>query len=359
MEGLVGLDPHFWHNRRVAVTGHTGFKGSWLTLWLHQLGAHVSGFALDPEEPSLFSTAQVGTRTVHDVRANLLDFCRLEEFFRCSEPEVVFHLAAQPLVRESYRRPLETFQSNVLGTIHLLEVARHQPGVRAVVVVTTDKVYENRESLQPYQEADRLGGKDPYSASKAAAELAVASYRESFLSQAGIAVSTVRAGNVIGGGDFSPERLIPDCLRAFSAGQTLRLRAPNSIRPWQHVLEPLAGYLRLGQLLFEGRQDLAKAWNFGPNAASHSSVREVVGQLAQLWDGETQVVEDELAEFRESCLLCLDSSLAQRELGWSPIWTLQEAIQATVEWHAALQRGQPMDLFTIQQISTYRQRTRC
>ncbi|MBT9584583.1 CDP-glucose 4,6-dehydratase [bacterium] len=344
-----------WRNRRVLVTGHTGFKGSWLSLWLHRLGARVYGYALDPAtQPSLFQVADVASVLAADVRRDVALLAGLQESLHEAQAEVVFHLAAQPLVRESYRDPIQTLATNVMGTAHLLEAVREQECVRAVVVVTTDKVYENREWLFPYREVDPLGGRDPYSASKAATELVVATYRSSFLDPRRICVATARAGNVVGGGDWSPDRLVPDCLRAFEAGQPVRLRYPQAERPWQHVLEPLAGYLALGERLLgaQGRE-YAGAWNFGPEARDNATVGTVAAQLAQLWGSGMVMDCAEPAEYHEAGLLRLDISQASHRLNWSPRWSLHEALQATVDWQRAYLRGENMGHFCGQQIDEY------
>ena len=344
--------------RSVLLTGHTGFKGSWLSLWLKQLGAHVHGYALDPPtEPSLFAVAGVGALLASDTRADLADQARLRATFERSQPEVVFHLAAQSLVREGYRDPLGTFATNVLGTASVLECARSCPSVRALVVVTTDKVYENRESLHAYREGDRLGGVDPYSASKAAAEIISASYRSSFFGGEWPQLASARAGNVIGGGDWAVDRLVPDCLRAFSAGRAVQLRYPNALRPWQHVLEPLAGYLHLAsQLLAHGGSRYARAWNFGPGADSDATVAEVAGIVARLWGAAARVEASSDAEHpHEAGLLRLDSEAARTLLQWAPRWSLEEALSHTVRWHQAWLRGEDMQRLSRQQIEAYQQ----
>lgn len=284
----MGLSAQFWRGKRVLLTGHTGFKGSWLTLWLHSLGAEVSGFSLDPAtEPSLFELARVA-EGINDQRGDLRDLGALLELIAETQPEIVLHLAAQPLVREGYRDPLGTYSSNVMGTLNLLEAIRQVGGVRACVLVTTDKVYANQEWLWPYRENEALGGHDPYSSSKACCELLAQSYAASFFpverhAEHGLALATARAGNVLGGGDFAPERLIPDVLKAWSADEPVTLRYPQAVRPWQHALEPLAGYLQLAAGLYEQGPRFAGAWNFGPSEADMCSVGEVVELLAARW----------------------------------------------------------------------------
>jgi CDP-glucose 4,6-dehydratase len=327
-------------------------------MWLHALGASVHGYALNPPtNPSLFDAAHVATMLTSDTRGDLADRERLESLVRAVEPEVVFHLAAQPLVRESYRAPITTFSTNVMGTAHLLEAARGVQSVRSVVVVTTDKVYENSERELPYSENDRLGGRDPYSASKAAAELVAASYRASFFSNQEIAprVATARAGNVIGGGDWATDRLVPDCIRAFANNTPLRLRRPDSVRPWQHVLEPVAGYLMLAQQLetADGAR-YASAWNFGPDASGDRTVGEIAALVARAWSGGAHVIcESSSADLHEAGVLRLDSSRARTALGWGPRWTLEDALERTVSWYRAWHKDSDMRAVSLSQISAY------
>jgi CDP-glucose 4,6-dehydratase len=341
------------------VTGHTGFKGGWLSLWLHRLGAAVHGYALDPPtHPSLFEVARIGSAVVSDTRADLADSAQLKSTFQRAQPDVVFHLAAQPLVREGYRDPLGTLASNVMGTAQVLEATRGTDSVRAVVIITTDKVYENREWMYPYREVDPLGGHDPYSASKAAAEVVAASYRASFFSddsrpQARIA--TARAGNVVGGGDWAIDRLVPDCLRAFANDESVHLRYPNSVRPWQHVLESLSGYLQLAERLLgpQGEQ-FAGPWNFGPGENGSATVLDVAETIARLWDAEARVTHALSSDDpHEAGMLRLDSTRARTLLGWRPRWSLQQALERTLSWHRALRRGADMTAFSIDQIRDY------
>ncbi len=349
----------YWHGRSVLVTGHTGFKGGWLALWLHRLGAKVHGYALaPPTSPSMFETAGIKPLLSSHTLADLADLPRLQATFSETQPEVVFHLAAQSLVREAYRDPLGTLASNVMGTAHLLEAARTTPSVLAVVIITTDKVYENRECEHLYRESDPLGGHDPYSASKAAAEIVAASYRASFFCPGGghaARVATVRAGNVIGGGDWAADRLVPDCLRAFAEGAPVKLRFPASVRPWQHVLEPLAGYLRLAEgLLGDDGTHFAKAWNFGPDARGDATVAEVATAMARCWGQDACVQNVPLPDHPyEAGLLRLDSTQARHELGWHPRWSLPHALAQTVAWHRAWLRGADMAAFSLAQISAY------
>lgn len=359
MEDVVSIHPACWRGRPVFVTGHTGFKGSWLSLWLHKLGARVHGYALDPPtNPSLFAVAHVGEVMASDTRADLADLGALRRALSAAQPEVVFHLAAQPLVRVSYGDPLGTFATNVMGTVHLLEALRGLDSVGVIVIITTDKVYENREWVYPYREVDPLGGYDPYSASKAAAELVVASYRASFYgnhTSHAVHIATARAGNVIGGGDWAMDRLVPDCLRAFATGEPVRLRYPHAVRPWQHVLEPLSGYLHLAEHLFAGNgAKFARAWNFGPDASGDATVAEVAEMTARLWGHNAHVEhEPSTGNPHEAGLLKLDSTRARSELGWRPRWSLEQALQHTVAWHRAWVNGKDMRARTLGQICTY------
>ena len=349
----------FYANKSVFVTGHTGFKGGWLALWLHRLGATVHGYALNPPtEPGMFEAARIGTVLATDTRADLDDLARLRVALNNAQPEIVFHLAAQPLVLASYRNPLGTLATNIMGTAHVLEAVRAIPTVRAVVLITTDKVYENRNCAYAYREIDPLGGHDPYSASKAAAEIVAASYRASFYpGQGGHAacVATARAGNVIGGGDWAPDRLIPDCVRAFTKNESVRLRLPQAVRPWQHVLEPLNGYLQLAEYLSatDGAK-FAKAWNFGPEASGDATVGEMAKATALLWGEGASVECMPTAESpHEAGLLRLDSTLARTELGWKPRWPLDQALAQTVAWYRAWTRGADMAALSLDQICAY------
>lgn len=347
------LSPAFWAGRRVLLTGHTGFKGGWLALWLRELGACVQGYALQAAtEPSLWDVARL-EELVPQRLGDIRQAGPLAEAVAAFRPQVVLHLAAQPLVRESYRTPLDTYASNLMGTLHLLEAVRHCSGVQAVVVVTTDKCYANREWLWPYREEDRLGGHDPYSSSKACVELLCASWRDSFLRDAGIALATARAGNVIGGGDWSADRLVPDILRAWQAGEVLTLRYPQAVRPWQHVLEPLHGYLLLAQALVEKGDGMARAWNFGPDSDGLATVGQLVEQLATRWPGQARWQVSAQPQPHEAGLLALDSSQARQRLGWRPRWTLEQALAHTVDWYTAWQSGTDMQAFSRQQIATY------
>jgi CDP-glucose 4,6-dehydratase len=340
MQAARNPDPSFWSGKRVLLTGHTGFKGSWLALWLRRLGADVVGIALPPiTTPSLFGLAAIDDlidSRIGDIR----DAGEMARQVRSSAPDVVFHLAAQALVRTSYDEPLPTFATNVQGTANVLEAVRGSATTRVVVAITTDKVYRNVEQIYPYRETDPLGGHDPYSASKAAAEIVIASYRDSYLAAQGVAVASARAGNVIGGGDWSTDRLIPDAVRAWSMGQPLSIRRPQAFRPWQHVLEPLAGYLKLAERLW-AEPALAGAYNFGPPTHEAASVREVV-LLAQQSYGSGDVTWGEGNEGpHEAGWLALETAKALHVLGIAPRWPLRTTVQRTMDWYRRQQEGRP------------------
>ena len=326
----------FWRGRRVLLTGHTGFKGGWLAFWLQQLGAEVTGIALLPNTtPNLFELARVA-EGMQSHFCDIRDAVALAALARAARPEIVFHLAAQPLVRASYREPLATYATNVMGTAHLLDALRDLDIVRVAVMVTTDKVYQNLEHAYPYREDDALGGHDPYSASKAASEIVITSYRNAYLAAQGVAVASARAGNVIGGGDWSEDRLIPDAVRAWQTGQPLVIRSPNAIRPWQHVLEPLAGYLALAQKLWQ-QPELAGAYNFGPHTHDAATVREVV-DLARTAYGSGEVrYGDGTAGPHEAGWLALETAKARAALGVNPKWALAESVHRTMAWYRAQQ----------------------
>ena len=308
------MNPAFWRNKQVLVTGHTGFKGGWLALWLQKLGAHVAGYALPPlSQPNLFIAAEIAAG-MESFRGDVRDLASIQSVIRRFEPEIVFHLAAQPLVRQSYEQPVETFATNVLGTINLLEAVRPVDTVRAVVVVTSDKCYE--QGQRPCRESDILGGHDPYSASKGCAELATSAYRRSFLAERGIGVATVRAGNVIGGGDWAADRILPDAVRAIERGLPLAVHHPHAVRPWQHVLEPLAGYLLLAERLHADPQRWASAWNFGPSAEECFTVAELLDLLFERWGDGRWVSHPDARQLHETATLRLDATKARKRLGW-------------------------------------------
>lgn len=348
----------FWSGRRVLLTGHTGFKGSWLALWLRTLGAEVAGFALaPPTEPSLFELAGIG-EGMRSVEGDVRDLAAVEAVLDRHRPEVVLHLAAQSLVRPSYDDPVETFGTNVMGTVHLLDAVRRCSSVRAVVVVTSDKCYENREWLWPYREAEPLGGRDPYSASKAATEMVVRSFRDSFFAagkEPRVRVASARAGNVIGGGDWGKDRLIPDLVSALLAGEPLDIRFPEATRPWQHVLDPLRGYLHLAErLLGDDGAEFADAWNFGPEDPLEAMpVREIVERIRELWDTELTVRLAPGPHVHEHTYLRLDPSKARAHLGWAPLLPVATALEWIVEWYQAFRRGDDLRALTEAQIRRF------
>ena len=359
MEALVtGPDRSLWQNRRVFLTGHTGFKGGWLSLWLVSLGAKVRGYALDPyTTPNLLDAAKIST-VIEDVRGDILDRARLEASMTEFQPDIVIHMAAQPLVRLSYVDPLGTYATNVLGTGHVLEAVRKTPSVRAVVSVTTDKCYENKEWHWGYRETDPLGGYDPYSSSKACAELVTAAYRQSFFNVGKFAehrcgIASGRAGNVIGGGDWSDDRLIPDLVKGFLRGEAVRIRRPNSIRPWQHVLEPLWGYIRIAEELYKGNSTAASAWNFGPADDDAWPVGRIAEKMVQVWGDGAKWILDPDPGAHEAGYLKLDASKARAELGWHPSLHIGTTLEWLVNWYRAQQQGEDMHAYTLQQIAAY------
>jgi CDP-glucose 4,6-dehydratase len=352
----VEIDPDFWIGRRVLVTGHTGFKGAWLSLWLQALGAELTGLAPGaPTTPSLYELASVGEH-MRELSADVRDAPAVCDALRQARPEVVLHLAAQPMVRRSLRDPAMTYAVNVMGTVNVLEAVRQAgEAVLAAVVVTSDKCYENpEEPSRRFVEGDPLGGADPYSSSKACAELVASAYRRSFFADGrSPRLATARAGNVIGGGDWGEDRLVPDTIRAVDSGESLELRNPHAVRPWQHVLSPLGGYLCLAQELAQadGAQ-AARAWNFGPPADDARPVSWIVERLAELWEGELSWQLDERANPPEAGHLELDSSAAERLLGWRPTWRLEHALELVVAWHRAHRRGEDMRSVSLAQIAT-------
>lgn len=344
-----------WAGRRVLVTGDTGFKGSWLCLWLHAMGAEVTGFALPPPSaPSLFEMARIADLITH-VEGDVRDLAAVQAVVAQSRPEVIFHLAAQPLVRLSYVEPVETYATNVMGTVHVLQAARQVPGVQAIVCVTSDKCYENREWIWPYRENDPMGGHDPYSSSKGAAELVISAWRRSFFAEGGPLLASVRAGNVIGGGDWAADRLVPDLVRAFEAGAAPLIRAPDAVRPWQHVLEALGGYLMIAERMLAGDTRLADAWNFGPSDEDARPVSWIVDRMRAAWgDNASDAAPDDGHHPHEAGLLRLDCSKARAMLGWHPTLTLNKALDWIVAWHKAVCEGGDARATTLAQIADYR-----
>jgi len=349
------VDPDFWRDRAVFLTGHTGFKGAWLALWLQALGARVSGFAdCVPTSPSLFDLARVAD-DVSDVRADVRDYEALLEAMADARPEVVLHLAAQPFVRRSFADPRGTYETNVMGTVNVLEAARETAGVRAIVCITTDKCYDNDPSRprRPFVESDSMGGHDPYSSSKGCAELVVDAYRRSFFDAPdGPNVASARAGNVIGGGDWGEDRLVPDFMRGALAGKPIPVRNPEAVRPWQHVLNPLSGYLRLAQELHAG-PGMRGGWNFGPALDEARPVRWIADRVSELWPGELRWELDANPHPHEAHYLALDSGKARERLGWTPVWDLDEALAGTVAWYRALHDGADMRAVTLGQIEAF------
>lgn len=343
----------FWQDKKVFLTGHTGFKGGWLALWLNSLGAQVHGYALAPSTtPNFFDVANVQAILASHTIADIRDATALEAAMLAAQPDIVFHLAAQPLVRQSYIDPLETYTTNVIGTVNVLETVRKTASVRAVVNVTTDKCYENKETLTPYAEDAPMGGYDPYSSSKGCSELVTASYRQSFLAEKGVAIASARAGNVIGGGDWSTDRLIPDFLQALDKNEELVIRSPYAIRPWQHVLEPLSGYLQLAERLVTDKQTFAQAWNFGPAEKDAKTVEWIVKKLVeQLQDAKWRI--DDSPQPHEAHYLKLDSTKANTQLNWQPKWSLETALENIMAWHQAWHNKADMQQFSLSQITNY------
>lgn len=331
----------FWQGKKVFLTGHSGFKGTWLAVWLQALGAKVYGYSLPPEtHPNLFSFLNAGGLCEESSFADIRHIESLKGAMQVAMPDIVIHMAAQALVRESYQQPLATIATNVDGTANMLEACRSLPSVQSIVVVTTDKCYKNKETLVPYSERDELGGRDIYSASKACTEIITHAYRQSFFDKGRVRIATARAGNVVGGGDWSKDRLLADAARAFSAGEMLSIRSPKAVRPWQHVIEPLQGYLMLAQALYENKTPLSPAYNFGPDGALTATVEQVMEQFAAVWQpaGKWQIQSQEHAP-HEATLLALDASLAQKELGWKPSLTLKDTLRLSAEGYQLVYRG--------------------
>ena len=357
MEGLARLNREFWRNRRVFLTGHTGFKGSWLALWLTDMGAQVTGFALNPPtEPNLHQLFAMNGRLTA-ITNDITNGIALRDALRLSKPEIVIHMAAQPIVLASYREPVKTYETNVMGTVHLLEAIRTESSVRAVVNVTTDKCYENKEWVWGYRENESLCGEDPYSNSKSCSELVTACYRKSFFRPANyelhrVALATARSGNVIGGGDWAADRLVPDCLRALLKGEIIKLRNPQAIRPWQHVLEPLRGYLTLAEKLFVEGSRYGEGWNFGPEDADAKPVEWIVRRICELWPGASFSI-DTNPQPHEASYLKLDCSKSKSRLDWHPRWGLDTTIGKIVEWTDAYRGKADMRDVCLRQIDEY------
>lgn len=350
---MTEVNSKFWKGKKVFLSGHTGFKGSWLSIWLQFMGAELRGFSLEPQtSPALFSEANVAEK-MESIIGDIRDKDLILESMRKFNPDIVIHMAAQPLVRASYRDPVETYSTNIMGTVHLLEAARFCSNLRAVLNVTTDKCYANNEWEWGYRENEPMGGVDPYSSSKACSELVTSAYRSSFFQKSGIALATARAGNVIGGGDWSENRLIPDILKAFENKQPVIIRNPKAIRPWQHVLEPLSGYLVLLERLYNDGQNFADAWNFGPNDQDVQTVKWIVEKMTADWDHKQNWEIDSLDQPHEANYLKLDISKAKNKLGWEPKWDLATAIQKIIKWHQSWQSGENTQSLCIDQIKQY------
>lgn len=355
---MIELLQNIYKNRKVLITGHTGFKGSWLSLLLYRLGADIYGYALEPPtDPSLYVEAEIAELVTSRI-ADIRDLETLKEYMQQVQPEIVIHMAAQPLVRESYKNPVETYAINVMGTVNLLEACRCTSSVKAIVNVTTDKCYENREWPWGYREIEPMGGYDPYSNSKGCSELVTAAYRNSYFNkreypQHGVALASARAGNVIGGGDWAPDRLIPDFIRAILKGEKLWIRNPSAIRPWQHVLEPLSGYLTLAAELFSGKTDFAGGWNFGPDDADAKSVEWITNTLCGFWGNGASYEIDRTPQPHEAHYLRLDCSKAKAVLGWYPKWNTRKALESIVEWNKKRLSGKNVREITLEQIHEY------
>jgi CDP-glucose 4,6-dehydratase len=351
----------FWKDKRVFITGHTGFKGAWLCLWLQSLGAKVTGFALNPpSETNLFEVAKVGSN-MQSILGDVRDAALLQKALLEAKPDIVFHLAAQALVLHSYQDPVETYSTNIMGTVNLLEALRKSTTVKAAVIVTSDKCYDNKEWHWGYRENDPMGGFDPYSSSKGCAELITESYRNSFFNpqkyhEHGIAIASARAGNVIGGGDWADDRLIPDLIKAFTKGEPVKLRNPASVRPWQHVLEPLNAYMLLAERLYDEGNSYAEAWNFGPNEADTKSTGWLVERIASSWGGNVSyLIQHDENAVHEALYLRLDCSKARSKLGWYPVWSIEDAVVNVTDWYQAYLRKEDMQTFSLKQIQQYQE----
>lgn len=350
----MAVNSTFWNGKTVLLTGHTGFKGSWCALWLQSMGAVVHGLALaPPTQPNVFTHAQVEQGMASSTIGDIRDYATVFNTMQRVRPDIILHMAAQPLVRYSYHAPVETYATNVMGTVHVLEAARHVGSVKAIVNITTDKCYENKEWAWGYRENEPMGGYDPYSNSKGCSELVTSAYRQSFMKEAGISLASARAGNVIGGGDWAADRLVPDILRAFEQQQPVVIRNPYSTRPWQHVLEPLSGYLCLAQALFAEGQAWAEGWNFGPHDDDAKPVQWIVERMVNLWGQGAQWALDGGQHPHEANYLKLDISKAKSRLGWVPRWSLEQALHRIVDWHQAFMRQADMRQMCLMQIADY------
>ncbi len=350
-----------YRNRKVLITGHTGFKGAWLSIWLNHLGSSVIGYALKPPtHPSLFELCDLESK-VTSIEGDVRDFDHLKSIIQKYKPEIIFHLAAQALVRRSYHDPLETYSTNIMGTVHLLEAVRQIGGVRVVINVTSDKCYENRERIWGYRENDPMGGHDPYSSSKGCSELITRAYTESYFNpehyeKHGVSVASVRSGNVIGGGDWAEDRLLPDCMKALLENRPIVIRYPDAVRPWQHVLEPLFGYLLLAQVLYQNEASFGEAWNFGPDDENAKPVRWLVERIVEIWGGKACWEIDQSSQLHEARMLKLECSKAKEKLGWYPQWDLTTALRVTVDWYKAYGHHEDVLTMTIHQIEQYEEK---
>lgn len=349
----MAIDKNFWKNRRVFLTGHTGFKGGWLSLWLHDLGALITGFALEAEPLSMYNSASLSSLFTKSITGDIRDAQALEHAMKECNPEIVIHMAAQPLVQHSYRDPVGTYSTNVMGTVHVLEAARKIGSVKSILNITTDKCYENNEWIWAYRENEPMGGYDPYSSSKGCAELVSSAYRRSFFDGKGVALATARAGNVIGGGDWAQNRIVPDAMRSFAAGETLIVRNPNSIRPWQHVLEPIAGYILLCQQLTLEPVSFTGAWNFGPLNSNAQPVSVLADIMSDAWGEKAAWTTDNSVHPHEAHFLKLDSSKANHYLQWKPVWQLDRSLRETVAWYKAWNNKEDMHQYSLTQIRNY------
>lgn len=351
---LENMVSNFWKNKKVFLTGHSGFKGSWMSLWLVKAGAQLTGYSLGvPTQPSLFEGLNLA-KDMNSIFGDIRDLETLKKSVKAAQPEIVIHMAAQPLVRYSYHHPVETYMTNVMGTVHLFEAVREAKSIKAMINVTSDKCYENQERVEGYEEHEPMGGYDPYSNSKGCAELVTSAYRRSFCEKENILVASGRAGNVIGGGDWAEDRLVPDIVRSVIANKTLTIRNPHSVRPWQHVLEPVGGYLQLAEKLYSQGSELAEGFNFGPSEADHSNVKNIITIMNKYWDNKIKYEVVSLDQNpHEAKLLSLNCAKAEKKLNWRPKWNLDQALKATVDWNKAYLDKQSVKDITLKQIEDY------